>query len=182
MPAKPPEKILLTCPHCGHQQREPRAVISTVCKGCSKHFRANEVPKATAKAKAKERERPKELRPLTCFDCGTKLEVAVSAQSTMCKRCSAHIDLRDYHIANAVSKNFKTKGEFVIEQKGYVSRKFGDPSGEVARLRLDGEAIDRLLATEIDTRLEAAADYERHGRTAEAQRLREEAELIARYR
>jgi len=120
MPAKPPEKILLTCPHCGHQQREPRAVISTVCKGCSRHFRADDAPKAAAKAKAKERERPKELRPITCFDCGTQLEVAVSAQSTMCKRCSAHIDLRDYHIANAVSKNFKTKGEFVIEQKGYV--------------------------------------------------------------
>ena len=120
MPAKPPDKILLTCPHCGHQQREPRAVISTVCKGCSKYFRAGEVSKASAKAKEKERERPKELRPITCFDCGTALEVAVSAQSTMCKRCSAHIDLRDYHIANAVSKNFKTKGEFVIEQKGYV--------------------------------------------------------------
>ena len=38
----------------------------------------------------------------------------------MCKRCSAHIDLRDYHINNAVSKNFRTKGRFVIELKGYV--------------------------------------------------------------
>ena len=38
----------------------------------------------------------------------------------MCKRCSSHIDLRDYRIVNAVSKNFKTKGEFVIELKGYV--------------------------------------------------------------
>src|SRR6267143_156362 len=118
MPAKPPDKILLTCPHCGHQQREPRAVISTVCKSCSRHFRADEIPKASAKAKAKARELPKELRRLTCFDCGTELDVAVSAQSTMCKRCSAHMDRRDYHIANAVSKNFKTKGECVIEQEG----------------------------------------------------------------
>ena len=38
----------------------------------------------------------------------------------MCKRCSCYIDLHDYHIANAVSKNFKTKGAFVIEPKGYV--------------------------------------------------------------
>src|SRR5205823_4312057 len=65
-------------------------------------------------------ERPKELRKLTCFECGTELEVALSAQSTMCKRCSSHIDLRDYLITNAVSRNFKTKGQFVIELKGYV--------------------------------------------------------------
>jgi len=38
----------------------------------------------------------------------------------MCKRCSQYIDLKDYHIANAVSKNFKTKGSFAIEPTGYV--------------------------------------------------------------
>jgi cytoskeletal protein CcmA (bactofilin family)/DNA-directed RNA polymerase subunit RPC12/RpoP len=120
MPAKKQDKILLTCPHCGHQQQEPRAVISTVCKSCTQHFRADEVAKPSAKAKAKVPERPKELKHLTCFECGTQLEAAASAQSTMCKRCSAHIDLRDYSITNAVSKNFKTKGRFVIELKGYV--------------------------------------------------------------
>jgi len=122
MPAKPQDKILLTCPHCGHQQREPRAVISTVCKSCNQHFRKDDVtkPAAKSKAKAKAPERPKDVRRVTCFECGTELEVAVSAQSTMCKRCSAHIDLRDYQINNAVSKNFKTKGQFVIETKGNV--------------------------------------------------------------
>jgi cytoskeletal protein CcmA (bactofilin family) len=30
------------------------------------------------------------------------------------------MDLRDYRITSAVSKNFKTRGAFVIEQKGYV--------------------------------------------------------------
>ena len=38
----------------------------------------------------------------------------------MCKRCSRYVDLKDYHITNAVSKNFKTKGAFVVEPKGYV--------------------------------------------------------------
>lgn len=38
----------------------------------------------------------------------------------MCKRCSAYVDLKDYRITSAVSKNFKTKGNFVVEQKGYV--------------------------------------------------------------
>ena len=38
----------------------------------------------------------------------------------MCKRCSRYIDMKDYVINSAVSKNFKTKGSFVIEPKGYV--------------------------------------------------------------
>jgi cytoskeletal protein CcmA (bactofilin family) len=38
----------------------------------------------------------------------------------MCKRCSTHIDLRDYQISGTVSKNFKTKGRFVVEESGYL--------------------------------------------------------------
>jgi hypothetical protein len=67
-------------------------------------------------------------------------------------------------------------------QNNTQPRAFGDPSGEIARLTLDDAAVDTLLAHEIDTRLSAAADYERHGRTDEADRLRAEAELIGRYR
>jgi len=48
------------------------------------------------------------------------LEVAESAESTMCKRCGRYVDLKNYRITNAVSKNFKTKGAFVVENKGYV--------------------------------------------------------------
>ncbi|PYK98205.1 MAG: hypothetical protein DME19_13420 [Verrucomicrobia bacterium] len=117
MPAKKQAKVLVTCPQCGHQQSEPRAAISTVCKQCGQYIRVQEI---LIKPAARSPERPRELRKLVCFECGTELEVAASAQSTMCKRCSSHIDLRDYHISNAVSKNFKTKGEFVIEPKGYV--------------------------------------------------------------
>src|SRR5919197_1526483 len=116
MAAKKQAKVLVSCPRCGHQQWEPRAAISTLCKQCRQYIRVQEVLKPAARAP----DRPKELRRVTCFDCGTELEVALSALSTMCKRCSSHIDLRDYHVANAVSKNFKTKGEFVIEPKGYV--------------------------------------------------------------
>ena len=63
----------------------------------------------------------------------------------------------------------------------YVSRKFGDPGGEVPRLSLDGEAIAHVLAAEIEARLVAAMDYDRHGEAAEATRLRAEAGLIERY-
>ena len=66
--------------------------------------------------------------------------------------------------------------------KTFGSRKFGDPSGEVARREIDAPALDALLLGEIDARIAAAADYDRHGRDVEAARLRQEARLIERYR
>jgi len=38
----------------------------------------------------------------------------------MCKRCSSFVDLKDYRIDYSVTKNFKTKGRFVVEEKGFV--------------------------------------------------------------
>ena len=71
-------------------------------------------------------------------------------------------------------------GEGLVEN--YVPRAFGDPSGERARLELDDAAVDRLLAAEVEARLAAAADYERHSEAEEAARLRHEAAEIGRYR
>jgi cytoskeletal protein CcmA (bactofilin family) len=116
MPPSKQDKVPVPCPHCGHSQLVPPTAVSSVCKGCGEHFHVQEAlnpkPKKVAKAP--------ELRTIHCFDCGTELKVPVAAESTMCKRCSTHIDLRDYSFANAVSKNFRTKGSFVVEQKGYV--------------------------------------------------------------
>ena len=64
----------------------------------------------------------------------------------------------------------------------YVPRQFGDPGGEVPRLQLDDAAIREILAAEAESRLAAAADYERHGQSEQAARLRDEAALIGRYR
>src|SRR5689334_4252914 len=116
MPASHQDKVRLTCPSCGHQQLEPRTAISTMCKKCRQHLVVQEIlnpPKKTAG--------PAVIRrTVTCFECQAELEVPLSAESTMCKRCSRYVDLKDYHITSAVSKNFKTKGSFVIEPKGYV--------------------------------------------------------------
>lgn len=116
MPASQQDKVLVACPHCGHKQSEPRGAFSTVCKKCRGHIRLEEILNPVRKAV----EPAHAQRRITCSDCGAELEVAVSAESTMCKRCGRHIDLQDYRISNAVSKNFKTKGAFVVEPKGYV--------------------------------------------------------------
>lgn len=119
MPAGKTDKVQVACPHCGHRQAESRLAISTNCRKCGQYFSVEK--KARAPVRKRARTEPKtEQRRITCFDCGTELNVAVGAESTMCKRCSSYVDLKDYRIENAVSKNFKTKGTFVIEAKGYL--------------------------------------------------------------
>jgi cytoskeletal protein CcmA (bactofilin family) len=138
MPAKTQDKALVACPRCGHQQSEPRAAISSKCRQCGEYLRVQELLNPVAKAEAKA---PQQNR-VTCFDCGIEQDVAAAAQSAMCKRCSSYIDLQDYAINNAVSKNFRTKGRFVIEGKGYVFN-----TTVVARdIVVKGQLIGKLAA------------------------------------
>jgi cytoskeletal protein CcmA (bactofilin family)/ribosomal protein S27E len=110
------DQVPVACPHCGHQQPESRSAFSTNCKKCGRHFHVQEALKPAQKIQ----KRALDLRRINCFECGAELDVPASAESTMCKRCGRYLDLHDYHITNAVSKNFKTKGSFVVEPKGYV--------------------------------------------------------------
>jgi cytoskeletal protein CcmA (bactofilin family) len=114
------DKVLVACPKCGHTQHEPASAYSSVCKQCRQYFRLEDVLRAAAKVGKTQPAPLREVKHVTCFQCGTALEVSPSAQSTMCKRCSSHLDLRDYHITNAVSKNFRTRGRFVVEEGGFV--------------------------------------------------------------
>jgi cytoskeletal protein CcmA (bactofilin family)/ribosomal protein S27E len=140
MPAKPKDKALVVCPKCGHQQFEPRAAVSSKCRQCGEYLRVQELLNPVAKAEAK----APEQRRVSCFDCGTEQDVPAAAQSAMCKRCSSYIDLKDYSINSAVSKNFKTKGRFVIEPKGYVFN-----TTIVAReIVIKGQLIGKLAAEE----------------------------------
>lgn len=138
MPPKKQDKVLVTCPSCGHQQAEPRTAFSSVCKKCGQHLRIGEIlrpaPKAVDKGPAK--------KQITCFECGAALEVPVSAESTMCKRCSRYVDMKDYVINSAVSKNFKTKGSFLIDTKGYVF----NTEAVVGEAVIKGRFLGKLLA------------------------------------
>jgi len=114
MPA--PKTQTAVCPKCGHTQPEPRGAYSTICKQCREHFRLQEVAVPVNKPP-----RPLiEQRRVRCFQCNTELDVPLAAESTMCKRCSNHVDLRDYTIKDTASKNYRTYGKLVIEEKGYL--------------------------------------------------------------
>jgi cytoskeletal protein CcmA (bactofilin family) len=120
MTARKTDKVQVACPHCGHRQAESRLAISTNCRKCRQYFSLEKKPKAPARQRASVKPKSGAERRITCFDCGTELTVAVNAESTMCKRCSSYVDLKDYRIDGSVSKNFKTKGTFTIETKGYL--------------------------------------------------------------
>jgi len=142
MPAQKQDQVLVACPHCGHQQSEPRSAYSTRCKKCGQHLRVqdilNPVPQAPKRA-------PKQRR-VTCFECGAELEVPASAESTMCKQCSRYVDLHDYRITSAIAKNFKTKGVFVIEPKGSVFNTESIVGDAVIRGQFHGKlAVERSL-------------------------------------
>ena len=119
MPVHPQDQVQVVCPNCGHVQLEPRRAISTNCRKCQQHLVVQEFlnPKL---APVPAPTRLHGQRRVSCFDCGTEMDVPAAAQSSMCKRCSSHIDFQDYSINSAISKSFKTKGRFVVEKNGYV--------------------------------------------------------------
>lgn len=134
------DKVPVVCPQCGHTQHEPATAYSSNCKKCRHYFRLADVLRPAHGKTAAEPAR--ELRHVTCFQCGTALAVSLSAQSTMCKRCSSHLDLRDYHITSAVSKNFRTRGRFVVEEGGYVF----NTETVVADAVIKGRFLGKLVA------------------------------------
>lgn len=137
MPSPKQDRPAVTCPKCGHSQPEPRGAYSTICKRCRAHFRIGEVVEPIAKA-------PKpviELRRIRCFQCGSDLDVPKAAESTMCKRCSSHVDLRDYQITQTHSKNYRTYGRIVIEEKGYLL----NTDSHVGEAVIKGRFIGKLV-------------------------------------
>lgn len=57
----------------------------------------------------------------------------------------------------------------------------GVGAGDVARRVLTDADIDAIMRAEIDERVAAAAEYERHGQTAPAASLRDEIEVLERH-
>jgi cytoskeletal protein CcmA (bactofilin family)/ribosomal protein S27E len=137
MAAAKAKTISVTCPKCGHVQPEPPGAYSTICKECRSHFRLEE---ANRPAAAPEKPTIQKVQ-VTCFTCGTELAVPAAAESTMCKKCSSHVDLRDYSISQTVSKNFRTHGKLVLEEKGYILNTDSHVGDAVIKGRFIGKII-----------------------------------------
>ena len=132
-----PDTVSVACPKCGHTQDEPRTAYSTICKECHAHFRLEEALRPAAKP-----QKPTlEQKQIHCLQCGAELTVAKAAESTICKRCSSHVDLRDYQISATFSKNYRTHGRLVIEEKGYLLNTDSLVGEAVVKGRLIGKLV-----------------------------------------
>ena len=116
---------------------EYAAAKSTMCRQCGAHF-VPLAPKVQVRLRAKDE--PIEpvadlslLRKLEgfwskhhsavieCFDCKATQEVSSAAHSTICPKCSKHIDLRDYKITTSFSRSIRTNGQIHLTAKGDLS-------------------------------------------------------------
>ena len=147
---KSPRKQSVRCPHCGQSQPESIHAQSTFCRHCGQHYQISGGTPEGAPGEIELRpggEPPQEKTPalaavaagaaeqlfggltpqgggsreLYCFECGAASEVSAQAQSSICPRCSAYIDLSDVTISGVVSRSVRTHGRLVIEPKGSLS-------------------------------------------------------------
>lgn len=130
----------MECPHCGFKQLDYAAAKTTMCRHCGKTFSPSAPARAEVKAPSRHEsgssiaetassllgrlegfwQRPRNF-DIECFECKTKQEVTSAAESTTCRKCSAHQDLRDYRITTSFSRSIKTHGEVHILPKGDLS-------------------------------------------------------------
>jgi len=116
---------------------EYAAAKSTMCRQCGAHF----VPLAP-KVQVRLRSKDEPIEPVAdlsllrklegfwskhhsavieCFDCKATQEVSSAAHSTICPKCSKHIDLRDYKITTSFSRSIRTNGQVHLAAKGDLS-------------------------------------------------------------
>jgi cytoskeletal protein CcmA (bactofilin family) len=116
---------------------EYAAAKSTMCRQCGAHF-VPSAPKLEVRLRPKSEPvetvaDPSVFRRLEgfwtkhhssvieCFDCKATQEISSAATSTICPKCSKHIDLRDYKITTSFSRSIRTHGEVHLTAKGDLS-------------------------------------------------------------
>jgi cytoskeletal protein CcmA (bactofilin family) len=117
---------------------EYAAAKSTMCRQCGAHF-VPSAPKMEVRLRPKDEPvesvaaDPSIFRKLEgfwtkhhssiieCFDCKATQEISSAATSTICPKCSKHIDLRDYKIATSFSRSIRTHGQIHLTVKGDLS-------------------------------------------------------------
>jgi cytoskeletal protein CcmA (bactofilin family) len=116
---------------------EYAAAKSTMCRQCGAHF-VPSAPKLQVRLRSKDEPvgpvaDPSLFRRLEgfwskhhsaiieCFDCKATQQVSSAASSTICPKCSKHIDLRDYKITTSFSRSIRTNGQVHLTAKGALS-------------------------------------------------------------
>jgi cytoskeletal protein CcmA (bactofilin family) len=116
---------------------EYAAAKSTMCRQCGAHF-VPLAPKFEVRLRPKDEPVETVADPslfrkfegfwtkhhssvIECFDCKATQEISSAATSTICPKCSKHIDLRDYKITTSFSRSIRTHGQVHLTAKGDLS-------------------------------------------------------------
>lgn len=139
----------MVCPHCGADQEEASAAVSSFCRACGEHFRLSHgkavaprkgmaaAPNVTLPEPVGESggsESPSDLRAnlssllfrkqgprdVVCFECGHEHRVAQFSSSSLCPACGSYISLVDHEINHRSAKTIRTRGDVVVGKKGVL--------------------------------------------------------------
>ncbi|QSR83946.1 hypothetical protein [Methylacidimicrobium sp. B4] len=97
----------ICCPHCGHEQWEAPAALSTICRKCHQYVPLS--PKRGSDSSRKRR--PVRDRFVRCPDCGAGQYVYSAALSSGCIACGIDLNLVNYQVRGRASERLKTLGD-----------------------------------------------------------------------
>jgi ribosomal protein S27E/cytoskeletal protein CcmA (bactofilin family) len=133
---KGPQKILITCPACQHQQHDYPNANVTYCQRCGERIplKVTEAPRKARKKTTVER------RKIVCMHCNNELYVHYDAQSWQCTFCSTYLDLRNHKINKEVSTAIRTYGDLEIGPKCL----FNGIKAEAENIKISGRSNCKL--------------------------------------
>jgi cytoskeletal protein CcmA (bactofilin family)/ribosomal protein S27E len=133
---KGPQKILITCPACQHQQYDYPNANVTYCQKCGER-----IPIKTVEAPRKARKKTTiERRKIICMHCNSELHVHYDAQSWQCTFCSTYLDLRNHKINKETSSSIRTYGDLEIGAKCL----FNGAKAEAENIKIAGRSQCKL--------------------------------------
>lgn len=142
-------KTPVHCPHCGAEQLEPAAVISTYCRTCSGHIRVQndppppEVSRITQARRAAWRALSSIVqKTVVCHGCGATHRVPAGALSSQCPHCGSHMNLADVIVETRSSQTINTSGTLRVTSTGFLNNVIS----KCGRAIIEGRIAGRLQA------------------------------------
>ncbi|MDR2463885.1 MAG: hypothetical protein LBD30_08935 [Verrucomicrobiales bacterium] len=107
---KGPQKILITCPACQHQQYDYPNANAAYCQKCGER-----IPLKTGGVQRKTRKRQAvERRKIVCMHCHNELHAHYEAAAWQCTFCSNYLDLRNHKLDRETGAAICTYGDLEI--------------------------------------------------------------------
>ncbi|MDD4932800.1 MAG: polymer-forming cytoskeletal protein [Methylacidiphilaceae bacterium] len=128
------------CPHCGHEQWESRAALSTFCRHCQEYLSL--VPKRRRGLLPKSR--PVRDRFVRCPFCGAGQYVYSAALSAGCIACGNDLNLVSYQVRGKAGDRLKTLGDVEFHPRC----DYHGPRVEARHIRISGRVDAEVRGSE----------------------------------